>query len=55
MKQNARRKIRRRNMIARNMLVEQRALHGERRIKDATKKKPEKVNPRNIERYLDHD
>ncbi len=46
-------RIKRRNMIAKRMLVEQRDQYRERRVKDATKKKPKKINVRDIERYLD--
>lgn len=46
-------RIKRRNMIAKKMLVDQRVLYHERRVLDKKKKKLPKINLREIERELD--
>ena len=48
-------RIKRRNMIAKKMLVDQRVLYHERRVLDKTKKKLPKINVREIERNLEDD
>lgn len=49
MDQKERGRVKRRNMIAKRMLVDQRKQYSERKIKDKTKQKPPKLNIRMLD------